>query len=48
LPEWLPELRIPNLQVGDASTDLLLERHPHDVGVTVLQREGRLRVSVVK
>jgi len=48
LPEWLPEVRIGNLQVADATTDLLIERHPHDVGVTVLRREGRLRVSVVK
>lgn len=48
LPEWLPELRIANLQVADGVTDLLLERHPHDVGVTVLRREGRLRVCVMK
>jgi glycogen debranching enzyme len=48
LPEWLPEVRIANLRVADATADLLLERHPHDVGVTVLKREGRLRVTVVK
>jgi glycogen debranching enzyme len=48
LPAWLPEVRLTNLQVADASVDLLLERHPHDVGVTVLRREGRVRVTVVK
>jgi glycogen debranching enzyme len=48
LPEWLPEVRIAGLRVGDATTDLLLERHPHDVGITVLRREGRVRVTVVK
>jgi hypothetical protein len=48
LPEWLPEVRITNLRVAEATADLLLERHPHDVGVTVLRREGRLRVTVVK
>jgi len=48
LPEWLPEVRIANLRVADGMVDLLLERHPHDVGVTVLRREGRLRVNVVK
>jgi glycogen debranching enzyme len=48
LPEWLPELRISRLQVGTATADLLFERHPHDVGVTVLRRQGPLRVTVVK
>jgi hypothetical protein len=44
----LPEVRINRLQVGSATADLLLERHPHDVGVTVLRRQGDLRVTVVK
>jgi glycogen debranching enzyme len=48
LPEWLPEVRISRLQVGAATADLLFERHPHDVGVTVLRRHGPLRVTVVK
>jgi glycogen debranching enzyme len=48
LPEWLPEVRINHLEVGGATADLLLERHPHDVGVTVLRRNGPLRVTVVK
>jgi glycogen debranching enzyme len=48
LPEWLPEVRISRLRVGAGTADLLLERHPHDVGVTVLRRQGALRVDVVK
>jgi glycogen debranching enzyme len=48
LPEWLPEVRITNLRVADGMADLLLERHPHDVGLTVLRREGRIRVNVAK
>ena len=29
-------------------SDLLLENHPHDVGVTVLRRDVDVRVTVVK
>ena len=48
LPEALPGLRIINLGVGDGSVDLLIENHPHDVGVTVLRRRGHVSVIVVK
>jgi glycogen debranching enzyme len=48
LPERLKELKILNLQVADASVDLLLVRHARDVGVDVLQRSGDVRVIVVK
>jgi glycogen debranching enzyme len=48
LPERLRELKILNLQVADASVDLLLVRHARDVGVDVLQRNGDVRVVVVK
>ena len=44
LPEWLRWLRIEHLTVGDAVVDLLCERHPHDVGISVLRREGSVRV----
>jgi starvation-inducible DNA-binding protein len=40
LPAELEWLRIVNLRVADASLDLLLRRHAHDVGITVLRREG--------
>lgn len=46
LPEFLRELRILNLHVGDATVDLLLQWHTRDVGVNVLQKEGDVSVSV--
>jgi glycogen debranching enzyme len=46
LPEGIDELRLRNLTVGDGSIDLLLERHPHDVGLTVLQRLGKVSAVV--
>jgi soluble P-type ATPase len=48
LPAAFDELRIHNLAVGDATVDLLLLRHGQDVGVTVLRREGDVRVLVAK
>jgi hypothetical protein len=48
LPAWLPTVRVNNLRVGPAVVDLLMERHPHDVGVTVLRREGRVAIDVMK
>jgi glycogen debranching enzyme len=47
LPASLAQLRIERLRVrADAEVDLLIERHPHDVGITVLRREGPVRVLV--
>ena len=48
LPQGVDWLRITKLRVGEATVDLLLERHPHDVGLTVLQRDGAVEVIVVK
>ena len=48
LPASLGELRIHNLQAAGATVDLLLVRHDHDVGVTVLRREGGVQILVVK
>jgi glycogen debranching enzyme len=48
LPPAIGELRITGLQVGSARIDLLLENHPHDVGLTVLRREGEVSVIVLK
>jgi glycogen debranching enzyme len=48
LPPAIGELRITGLEVGSGRIDLLLENHPHDVGLTVLRREGEVRVVVVK
>jgi glycogen debranching enzyme len=48
LPEFLPWVRISNLRVGDATVDLLLERHPSDVGIQVLRRSGDVRIVSLK
>ncbi len=48
LPETIEWLRITGLAVGDGTVDLLLERHPHDVGVKVLNREGDVEIVAVK
>ena len=48
LPDSINELRIHNLEVNGGLVDLLLVRHEHDVGVTVLRREGGVRVTVAK
>jgi len=48
LPPAVGELRITGLEVGSGRIDLLLENHPHDVGLTVLRREGEVRVVTVK
>jgi glycogen debranching enzyme len=48
LPATLSELRIHNLEVAGVSVDLLLVRHEHDVGVTVLRRDGDVQIMVVK
>ncbi len=48
LPAGIGELRINGLAVGGGRVDLLIESHPHDVGLTVLRREGNVSVVVVK
>jgi glycogen debranching enzyme len=48
LPESLDWIRLTDLAIGDARIDVRLERHPHDVGVTVLRREGHVEIVTVK
>jgi len=48
LPASVPSLRLTCLPVAGGSVDLLLENHPHDVGVTVLRRDGDVRITVIK
>ena len=48
LPPDIEWLRIDNLRVAGASVDLLLRRYAHDVGITVLRREGDVEVVAVK
>jgi glycogen debranching enzyme len=46
LPEFLREVRISNLSVGDASVDLVLQRHAHHVGLNVLRQTGSAEIVV--
>jgi glycogen debranching enzyme len=48
LPEGIEWIRVSNIVVGDASVDLRLERHPQDVSVTVLRRDGDVEVVSIK
>jgi glycogen debranching enzyme len=48
LPPFLSHLRLLNLQLPFGQVDLLFERHPLDISVTVLRREGDFEVRVVK
>ena len=44
LPEFLDEVRIRGLTLGDSRVDVLLRRHNNDVAVNVLARSGTVRV----
>ena len=48
LPRGIEWLHISNLVVGDATLDLRLERHPNDVGITVVRRDGDVEVVSIK
>lgn len=46
LPEWLPDVRLENLVVGDAAVDLFVRRANGSTAVEVLRRTGDLDVVV--
>ena len=48
LPESIDWIRLTDLAIGDARVDLQLERHPHDLGVTIIRREGDVEIVTVK
>jgi glycogen debranching enzyme len=48
LPNTLGKLRIHNLEVAGATIDLVIERQDHDVGVSVVRRDGDIKVMVIK
>jgi glycogen debranching enzyme len=48
LPEFLREVRIKNLKVGQSSVDLVFQRHEDDVGVNILKKEGDVKILLVK
>lgn len=48
LPEALPHIRIRNIRVGDASVDLVFERHAENVAVNILRRQSNIEIVVSK
>ena len=48
LPESIEWIRLTDLAIGDAHVDLQIERHPHDLGVTIIRREGDVEIVTVK
>ncbi|MDQ3871855.1 MAG: amylo-alpha-1,6-glucosidase, partial [Chloroflexota bacterium] len=44
LPEWLPEVRIENMRVGEAVVDLLFRGRDGSAGVEILRRTGDVAV----
>jgi len=48
LPYFLDGVRIEGLRVGESTVDLQLQRHPGDVGIEVVRRDGDVDVVVIK
>jgi glycogen debranching enzyme len=48
LPPFLERVELRNLSIGDARVDLILYRHPQDVGITVARRDGDVEIVVAK
>jgi glycogen debranching enzyme len=48
LPEEIDWVQLTNLSVGEATVDLLLTRHTHDVGIRVLDRRGDVEIVAIK
>lgn len=48
LPDFLQEVRLDNLKVGDGMVDLFVQRHGQDAAVNILRRSGNVEIVVVK
>ena len=48
LSERLEMVKLRGLRIGDASVDLQIEQHHHDVSINILRRNGPIEVVVVK
>ncbi len=47
LPEYLQWMEIRNLAVGSGAVDLILHRHPRDVGVNALRKDKDVEIAVI-
>jgi glycogen debranching enzyme len=48
LPELLKTVHLQGLRVGPATVDIVVERHAHDVGITVARRQGDVEIVTIK
>jgi glycogen debranching enzyme len=48
LPEWLENLQIRDLRVGEATVDLLLTRYKGGVALKVERREGEIEIRLIQ
>jgi glycogen debranching enzyme len=48
LPDFLDQLHIEGLRVGDARIDLALQRQPQGVGINILDRQGAVEILSLK
>lgn len=46
MPAFLDHVIVRNLEVAGGRVDLRFDRHAHDVGITVLKREGEVEIGV--
>jgi len=46
LPDYIHRLQISNIRFGEKVIDLSFRRHPNDVGINVLRKEGDIDVAV--
>jgi len=46
VPEGFEEIRVKNLEVGEASVDFTVRRHAGSVSVSVERREGKLDLVI--
>jgi len=47
LPDFLDEVRIERLRLGDVSVDLLFRRHERDASLNVLRKEGTAEIVLI-
>jgi len=47
LPDYLHKIEIKNLRFPEGEIDLVLKRHPRDVGVNVTRKQGDIEVAVI-
>ena len=48
LPDWLGEINVRGLRVGNGQVDLDIRRHERDVEINVVNRRGDVKVIVTK